>query len=306
MKEGRPSFTAVYVAFGRAVATHERELSRACHDEAAQALLPRALARLVEQAKGERGATLLAGLRASSFGMFDHLALRTRVIDDAVTQAVATGARQLVVLGAGFDSRAHRLAQLTSCVVFEVDHPSTQAVKRRKARDLPVLAGEVRYVPCDFERVALADALAGARFDTNIKTVWIWEGVTMYLPPEAVEASLDVMAQLSANGSRLIASYITPDVGALKWLGFVGLGILGAIAEPIRSSFPTERMAELLARRGFARTLDVVPTALAERYHITPARLPLAVPAEHIVIADKLSPAASRPAASRGSRERTS
>lgn len=289
MKEGRPSFTAVYVAFGRAVASHERELSRACQDQAAEVLLPRTLAKLVARAKGEPGQLLLAALRSSSFGMFDHLALRTRVIDDAVAQAVGSGVRQLVVLGAGLDSRAHRLPQLAETVVFEVDYPSTQRMKQRRAHRLAVLAKEVRYVACDFERVALADALVGARFDPSLPTTWIWEGVTMYLPAQAVEGSLDIMAQLSASGSRLIASYITPVMGAHKWLNMVGLAILGAVAEPIRSSFSVELMAELLSRRGFVRTLDVVPTQLAKRFDITVATLPLAIPSEHIVVADKLS-----------------
>lgn len=289
MKEGRPSFTAVYVAFARALASHERELSRACQDEAAEALLPRTLAQLIQRARGPGGEALMAALRESSLGMFDHLALRTRVIDDAVNQAMARGVRQLVVLGAGLDARAYRMPQLSETVVFEVDHPSTQRMKQRKASALPVLAREVRYVACDFERQALADVLRDAGFDTSQPTVWIWEGVTMYLPPVAVEGSLDVMAQLSASGSRLIASYITPSIGVTRWIGLMGMGILGAIAEPLRGFFQVEEMATLLRRRGFERTLDVLPRKLAQRYGIRIQRVALAIPAEHIVVADKLS-----------------
>src|SRR5687767_12433741 len=103
----------MYVAFGRAVASYERQLSRVCHDERAEALLPRSLARLIACGKqGERGQRLLGALRSTSFGMFEHLALRTRVIDDALLEGLAAGARQLVLLGAGLDARAHRLPQL--------------------------------------------------------------------------------------------------------------------------------------------------------------------------------------------------
>lgn len=289
MKEGRPSFTAVYVSFARAVATYERELARACQDEAAERLLPRALARVVARGKAEGGDAVLQALRRSSLGMFDHLALRTRVIDDAVSQSVASGVRQLVLLGAGLDGRAHRLPQLSEVTVFEVDHPSTQRMKQSKARALPLLAREVRYVACDFERVALADALLGAGFDATAPAIWIWEGVTMYLPLPAVEGSLDVMSRLSASGSRLIASYITPQQGVRRWISLAGFGLLGAIAEPVRSAFTVEQMAELLRRRAFAPSFDVAPTALAPRFGITLPTLPLAIPSERIVVADKLA-----------------
>lgn len=289
MKEGRPSATAVYVAFARAVATYEHELSRACHDDVAEALLPKPLAQLVARGRhGGVGDATLTALRLTSFGMFDHIALRTRVIDDALSQATLRGVRQLVILGAGLDARAHRLAQLNETVVFEVDHPSTQAMKQRKARGLPVLAKEIRYTACDFEHVAIPDALAASKFDPTQPSVWIWEGVTMYLPEAAVAESLNAIARLSAIGSRLITSYVEPTVALTgKLLGGAGLALLGAIAEPIRSNFSIERMAELLRRRGFETVSDVRPIQLAQGQGIRPVRISFALPSERINVADK-------------------
>jgi methyltransferase (TIGR00027 family) len=284
VKEGRPSLTAFYVAFSRAVASHEPELARVCHDEVAELLLPTVLSRLIAHAR-EQPASLRA-LRRSALGMCEHLALRTRLIDAAVTQAVQAGACQLVVLGAGLDSRAHRLAQLKDVVVFEVDHPSTQGFKRAKARNLPVLARELRYVSCNFERETFAAALRSAAFDSSQPSVWIWEGVTMYLPGAVVTASLQMMRELSSAHSRLIASYVTPAPARLKHAESLALALLGALSEPVHSQFTPNAMADLLRRHGFFVTSDFRPRGVARRYGIRFPPFAVGAPSERIIVAD--------------------
>lgn len=280
--------TALYVAFARAVSTHDPQLSRACNDPYAELLLPTALGRVVQRAAhSPHAARRLTFLRNSMLGLGEHLALRTRLIDDAVDAAVANGARNLVIVGAGLDARAHRLTSLAACDVFEVDFPSTQQFKRERARDLPVCAKTLHYVPCDFERTDLDQALLGAGFDARTPSIWIWEGVTMYLTQALVAHSLDLMARLSADKSRLIASYLTPFPPTRKVLTALGLSVLGAVSEPVRSWFEIEAMSSMLRERSFEPLSDLHSRAVAARYGIRFPPFAYGAPPERVVVAEK-------------------
>ena len=116
---------------------------------------------------------------------------RTRLIDDLVEAALAAGARQVLLLGAGYDSRAYRLPGIARVPVFEADHPATQAVKRRLLRGAvrPERRRHVRFVPVDLLVEDLGDALLAAGFGALEPTVVVWEGVTNYLTEAAVDAN---------------------------------------------------------------------------------------------------------------------
>lgn len=151
--------------------------------------------------------------------------VRTRLIDDLLSTAVADGASQVLLLGAGYDSRAYRMAELASMAVFEVDHPATQAAKRRMLRAIPTRAGRQRYrppdrvhfVPVDLLRDDLDDALHAAGFVAGQPGVVIWEGVTNYLTAEAVDNTLRYLSSVLAIGSRIIFTYV--DRAALEGTG---------------------------------------------------------------------------------------
>jgi methyltransferase (TIGR00027 family) len=133
---------------------------------------------------------------------------RTRLIDDALRQALRDGIDQAVILGAGFDCRAYRLPDIDSAAVFEVDHPATRAVKLACLhRALQAIPGNVRFVEMDFNRQRLPDALAHAGFDPRRPAVFLWEGVTNYLTADAVDAVLRFVAGCAA-GTRLIFTYV--------------------------------------------------------------------------------------------------
>lgn len=287
MKAGRPSLTALLVALGRAVATHDPELARACDDPWAEQLLPQPLRALL--ALGERvpATRTAAVMRASMIGLAEHMALRTRLIDDAVAAAVEHGARQLVVLGAGLDSRAHRLAALRECEVFEVDFPSTQAFKRGRARGLPQVARALHYVACDFERQALDQVLCANGFSAQLASVWIWEGVTMYLTEALVASSLDVIARLSTIGSRLIATYLVPLPAPDEPLTKAAVAILGGLSEPLRSFFAPAAMDTLLSAHQFALMSDVSPRDVAARYAVRFPSFAFGAPNERIAVAER-------------------
>src|SRR3982751_6406139 len=156
--------------------------------------------------------------------MADMIALRTAAIDTAVRHAIADGAGQLVILGAGYDGRAWRMSELAGVRVFEVDHPATQGDKRAHLAELPPPKGIVSFVPIDFERESLDTVLERAGHDRSSLTCWIWEGVVMYLTREAMRASLAGVAQRSAPGSTLIVNYHTSRRGLLAQLIFRLIG----------------------------------------------------------------------------------
>ena len=133
--------------------------------------------------------------------MADMMALRTSAIDAAVRDAVASGAKQLVILGAGYDGRAWRMPELAGVKVFEVDQPGTQTQKRARVKDLRPTAAAVEFVALNFERDSLNAALERAGHDPASPTCWIWEGVVMYLTREAMRATLKSVAERSAPGS---------------------------------------------------------------------------------------------------------
>ncbi|WP_369250815.1 SAM-dependent methyltransferase [Streptomyces sp. R41] len=140
----------------------------------------------------------------------DWLAVRTRFFDDHLLAAAHAGCRQVVLLGAGLDTRAHRLDWPDGTHVFEVDLPAVQAFKER------VLAGRS---PDTARRTTVAADLLGdwrgaalaAGFDPTLPTAWLCEGLLFYLQPEAVESLIGTVGELSAPGSTLGAECLNAD-----------------------------------------------------------------------------------------------
>ena len=187
-------------------------------------------------------------VRVASLGLIDHVALRTRAIDTAVEEGMASGLRQLVILGAGLDTRAHRLACLGDSRVFELDHPNTQASKQAHLLGLPVAAAGLQHIPADFQTTTLAQALDGSAFDAASPTFWVWEGVVPYLEESAVQRMLSAIAELSAPGSQLAVTYIPQTaVGGVRRALRMPLRVIG---EPLRYLPSPAQMSEALAAAG--------------------------------------------------------
>jgi methyltransferase (TIGR00027 family) len=165
--------------------------------------------------------------------------VRTRFIDDRLEQAIRDGATQVVVLGAGFDSRAYRFAGLLgSTPVFEVDRPVIQDLKKRRIGEiLSVAPVNVTYVPIDFRHESLAARLYSAGFASGRRTFFICEGVTMYIPEQAVRETLRFVAE-QAPGSSIVFDYVY--AGAIEFLKTINPAYL---PEPIRPAL--QRMLSL-------------------------------------------------------------
>ena len=136
---------------------------------------------------------------------------RTRLIDDWASAEVAAGAQQALILGAGFDSCAWRLPAFHDLPVFEVDRPATSATKKKQIEELGASTARVTFVPIDFDRARLSDALSNSGFQDNRRTLVIWEGVTNYLTADAVDRTLRWVGALT-EGSRMIFTYVDADV----------------------------------------------------------------------------------------------
>jgi methyltransferase (TIGR00027 family) len=255
MRPHRASFTAAFVAVCRGLSPLLPESARLVTDPHG--------ARLAGPA-GEALVNALASgpeaLRALSWGALwpmlpwvIYMQVRTRALDDALLRFVEAGGRQVVILGAGFDARALRLRErLGEAVVFEVDHPATQARKRELFGE----PGNVRALAWDFEQDPMSELpgrLAALGHDRTRPTFTLWEGVTMYLTREAIGATLAAVRDHSAPGSQLAFNYVERKLleGSSPAAALV-TGFVAAVGEPFRSGFSEQELAALLREHGFA------------------------------------------------------
>lgn len=198
-------------------------------------------------------------------GMINFALLRERFIDDLMRQELADGAEQIVVLGAGFDTRAYRLGR-ADVAVFEVDHPDTQADKRRALAGVLELPKNVRFVPVDFDRDDLAERLAAAGYDPNKRTVFVWQGVIVYLTPQGIDATLSVVAANRDPMSLLVFDYGYVDRPNGAAAGWAVRFFTGAMGERIGFGFRRGEVGPFLKARGFAGVETVEMPELEARY----------------------------------------
>lgn len=209
MQDGKASQTAEYIAFCRALETQEQPGQRLFGDPFALALLSDSYRRFARLARFPIVRKLIYSTLDLGLPYTRSSAVaRTRAIDDLVRNAIRSGTRQLVLLGAGFDSRGCRLDETAETTVFEVDHPATQRVKKdRLCAFIGKLPTNIRYVEVDFERDALESRLVESGYKSSISSVVVWEGVIDYLTESAVQSTLSVLARLLAPSSLLIFTY---------------------------------------------------------------------------------------------------
>ncbi|MFI6172811.1 class I SAM-dependent methyltransferase [Nocardia sp. NPDC051052] len=196
------------------------------------------------------------------------MASRSRFAEETIADAVADGARQVVILGAGLDTFAYRNPDPT-LRVFEVDHPATQAWKRQLLDKAAITVPDsLTFAPIDFESETLATGLASAGFVRDQPAVFIWLGVVMYLTREAIQSTLRYMAE-QATPVRLAFDYVPPASDAApEYRAHLRARAdrLAALGEPLISAFtPTELAAELRAA-GFDSVEDCSAADLVARY----------------------------------------
>ena len=195
---------------------------------------------------------------------------RTRFVDDFVRAELQRGIRQLVILGAGYDARAHRIDEIeaTGSEVFEVDHPDTQAAKRKRLQGASGLTPNVRYVPCDFEQQHLATQLADAGWEADHRSIFVWEGVTNYLDEAAVVAVLDTVSR-TKPGSVIAFTYIHRGAidGTEKFEGAAKLvESVRKLGEPWKFGLRPEELPAFLAPFEMTLEQDVGTAEYRDKY----------------------------------------
>ncbi|HUH14519.1 MAG TPA: SAM-dependent methyltransferase, partial [Gaiellaceae bacterium] len=196
---------------------------------------------------------------------------RHRAIDDWLAAALTRGIDQVVVLGAGYDTRAWRFAEaLAERPIWELDFPATARRKarlaRRRSRELP--RSTLRTIEVDFERQSFADRLRAEGFATGIRTFFIWEGVSMYLTRRAVKESLAAMRELGGRGSELAADFwhLVDAPDAASTMRRISPSLLALLGEPILFGIHPEDVGPFLEREGITAREVVDAAGLEERY----------------------------------------
>ncbi len=147
-------------------------------------------------------------------GIYEYTIARTRYIDAIFTEALAEGVDQVLILGAGFDTRALRFqSEAGDTRIFELDVPVTQKAKldRYARRGMNIPANTV-FIPIDFDKEPLSEKLATAGFKRKRRNLFVLEGLLMYLQPESVDQTFKVIEDFAGKGSMVVFDYVRASV----------------------------------------------------------------------------------------------
>jgi methyltransferase (TIGR00027 family) len=193
---------------------------------------------------------------------------RTRFVDEQVQDAISAGIRQIVICGAGYDDRALRF-RTPGVRFFELDHPGTQQDKALRLRAISADA-LVMLAPADFRSDDVGEVLAGAGHESGQPSLFICEGLLVYLDQRTCHRLLAKLADRSANGSRLAVSISTHADGldSAEVVAAANARRRTASAEPWRTILPAEEYLALIAGAGWTlKDLTESPTASAQVSH---------------------------------------
>ena len=230
VKDGNASETA------RSVAAHRLEYDRVAAgygDPAADESL---------------AADVAAGREPNRGRMHEYLRARTAFFDRAVVNSLDHGTAQVVIGGAGYDGRALRYAK-PGVRWFELDHPATQADKIERVARLGAATGHIRFIPADFTADPIAEPLLAAGLDPARPTLFLLEGVAVYLEPRVVERVLAAFRAVAADGSALAISVSVATTTSQARSRFQER--VAALGEPARSQFTHDQARDLVAATGW-------------------------------------------------------
>ena len=215
-------------------------------------------------------ATALAWFMRAVTGPSNTLS-RSRYTEDSLEEAVSQGVQQYVILGAGMDTFAFRRPDMVEQLqVFEVDHPATQAFKRRRIAEVGwEQPAQLQFVPVDFTQENLVTALTHSSYDSQSLSFFSWLGVTMYLTRDVVFDTLRTFADVAPAGSIVIFDYIDTDAFVPERVAKrlqVEMDYLRQVGEPLITGFNPSTLALELARLGLRLHENLSPTDIEKRY----------------------------------------
>jgi methyltransferase (TIGR00027 family) len=265
--EHKASRTASYTCFSRACACAESDKRFRGPDDMAQIFLPLG-AKLLMNVTALRSFVMR---KLAAPGIYEYVMARTKLLDEIFLNALENRFPQIVLLGAGFDTRALRFQRNNlGTRVFELDIPATQQPKieilKRKRVSLP---RELVFVPIDFDKQSLQVVLTDAGYQEKLRNLFIWEGVTMYLSAQAVDNTLDFIRRSSTDGSLVAFDYIYASVLRLenKFYGEKGaFDMVSRTGEGWTFGIEEGGIEQFLAQRGFMVVNHYTASDLERRY----------------------------------------
>lgn len=266
-EESKGSSTAGYTCFSRACANRERDERFRGPDDVAQVMLP-AFARIVLNVPALRR---LFMSRVAPPGIYEYVLARTKLLDEVFLKALEERFAQIVLLGAGFDTRAIRFAEHNQATrVFELDKADVQepkiAILRRKNVAIPETTV---LVPMDFNKQGMRDALLNAGYQEGALSLFIWEGVTMYLNAESVDATLEFIQRSVGKGSIVAFDYLLAPVLRREGRYYGERQIYDTVAragEGWTFGLDEGEVGGFLSARGFDLLAHYTPSQLEEKY----------------------------------------
>lgn len=264
MRKNRSSLTAAGIALARAVESGKSPDERICYDPYARQFVPAWMYSIL----GFFIKNGYAELRGP--GVFGYLMARERYIDEVLQQFLDEGMQQLVILGAGYDSRAYRFALGGRVRAFEVDHPVTQADKLEKVQKIfGKIPEHVTFVPVDFNTQTLSERLLASGYDPGLISLFVWQGVTMYLTSEGVDTTLAFIVRHAAPGSEVVFDYLYKAVldGVQKHTEVINMRRYRFMTgEELTFGIPKGSAETFLRARGFQQVKDVSMDELKAAY----------------------------------------
>lgn len=264
MRKDRSSLSAAGIAVARAVESEKPAGERICYDPYTRRFVPAWMYYIF----GFFIKSCYAELRGP--GVNGFLMARERYMDDVLQNYLDEGLQQLVILGAGYDSRVYRFDLPGRVKTFEVDHPITQADKLENVRRVfGKIPEHVTYVPVDFDTQDLSERLLSSGYDPGRISLFIWQGVTMYLTPEGVDRVLAFVVENAAPGSAIVFDYVyqavldgvqrQSEISSMRRYRFItGEGLTFGISEGAAEEF--------LLARGFRQAKDITTDGLKAAY----------------------------------------
>jgi methyltransferase (TIGR00027 family) len=265
--ETKASRTAAYTCFSRACATREKDPRFRGPDNLAEVILPPVPRLMLEIAPLRK----ILMRRMFPPGIYEYVCARTKVMDAAFLDALEARFAQIVLLGAGFDTRALRFAERNHGTrIFELDAPGTQWPKldiyHKKILNIPA---EVVFASINFDGEDICEVLVNAGYQDQQLTLFIWEGVCMYLTAQAVDDTLAFVQKHAAPGSQIAFDYIYASVLRQENRYYGERGIYKTVAKTGEGwTFGLEdaEVEPFLARRGFEMIAHYTPFELEKMY----------------------------------------
>lgn len=220
-------------------------------------------------------------------GMTLHYGLRKRCIEDVTLEALNHDFIQVVNLGAGFDTLAWRLhSQFPSVRFIEIDHPATNQLKEKALLQADNRAENLHWMSVDFSQQSLKEALQEfSAFDVAKKTLFICEGVLMYLQQADVIQLLADIRQLTGSGTQCVFTCVESINSPKNNMGILLKWYLKYKSEDLQWTMAAESLADFLHQQHY-ELINVADSELFKKKYLTKKTNPCLYHGEYIAIAN--------------------